>query len=55
MQAGWGWNMIEAVPLTKPPGSHWFGYYDKWQFDRSSTRILGQCSSLDLRMPKAGD
>ncbi len=37
-------NMVEAVPLTKPPGSHWFGYYDKWQFDRSGTR-----------MPKAGD
>ena len=55
MQAGKRWDMIEAVPLTKPPGSHWFGYYDKWQFDRSGTRILGQRSSFDLRMPKAGD
>ena len=26
------------------PVSHWFGYYDKQQFDRSGTR-----------MPKAGD
>ena len=55
MQAGQVVDMIEAVPLTKPPGSHWFGYYDKWQFDRSGTRILGQRSDFDLRMPKAGD
>ncbi|MCY4520556.1 MAG: hypothetical protein OXC13_07230 [Caldilineaceae bacterium] len=55
MQAGQGWNMIEAVPLTKTSGSHWFGYYGKWQCDRSGTRILGQRSTFDLRMPKAGD
>lgn len=48
-------NMVEAVPLTKPPGSHWFGYYYKQQFDRSGTRMLGQRSVFDLRMPKAGD
>lgn len=47
--------MIKSVPLTKPPGSHWFGYYDKWQFDHSGTRILGQRRSKELRMPKAGD
>ena len=30
MQAGQVVDMIEAVPLTKPSGSHWFDYYDKW-------------------------
>ncbi len=43
------------VPLTTTPGSHWFGYYDKWQFDATDTRILGMRSAFDLRSPAPGD
>ena len=35
-------------------GSHWFGYYDEWRFDRSGACIPGQRSSF-VRMSKAGD
>ena len=42
--------MIEAVPLTKPPGSHWCGYYGKRLFDRSGSRVLGPCT-FALCMP----
>src|SRR4051812_13697334 len=41
--------------ITKPPGFHWFGYYDKLQFDPSSRYVLGMQGSFEHRMPTAGD
>ncbi len=33
--------MIEARPITSGPKHHWFGYYDKLQFDPSARYALG--------------
>ena len=27
--------------ITKGPHYHWFGYYDKWQFDPTGRYVLG--------------
>lgn len=32
---------VPVRALTKGPKFHWFGYYDKWQFDPSDRYILG--------------
>lgn len=48
-------SAVSAVPLTSPPGSHWFGYYDKWQFNAADTHLLGMRSAFDLRPPAPGD
>jgi len=47
-----------AVPLrqvTKGPGFHWFGYYDKLQFDPSSRFALGMRTDVDKRTPQKDD
>jgi hypothetical protein len=47
-----------AVPvraITRPPGYHWFGYYDKLQFDPSSRYALGMEGSFEHRLPTAED
>ena len=47
-----------AVPIrqiTKGPGFHWFGYYDKLQFDPSSRFALGMRTSIDKRTPQKDD
>ena len=46
---------VSVIPLTHPPGSHWFGYYDKWQFSADDTRVLGMRADFDLRMPTPKD
>lgn len=45
----------DPVPITSPPGSHWFGYYDKWQFNAKDELALGMRSEFDLRPPAPGD
>ena len=48
----------EAAPirrLTNQPGFHWFGYYDKLQFDPSGRFVLGQQVSFEHRSPTADD
>lgn len=50
-------NLIE-VPvraLTKGPDFHWFGYYDKLQFDPSNRYVLGMQVSFEGRSPTADD
>lgn len=47
--------MSTAVPLTSAPGSHWFGYYDKWQFNTTGNRVLGMRADFDLRPPTPED
>ncbi len=46
---------VPVMPLTTPPGSHWFGYYDKWQFNAKDNLALGMRSRFDLRPPTPAD
>ncbi len=41
--------------LTHGPKFHWFGYYDKLQFDPSGRYILGQQVDFEHRSPRADD
>ncbi len=41
--------------LTHPPGYHWFGYYDKFQFDPTDRYVLGMQVSFEHRSPKPED
>jgi hypothetical protein len=49
----------EALPpvraLTKGPKFHWFGYYDKLEFDPSSRYVLGMEVDFEHRSPRADD
>lgn len=47
-----------AVPvraLTKGPKHHWFGYYDKLEFDATSRYVLGMEVDFEHRSPRATD
>lgn len=44
-----------ARAITSGPGFHWFGYYDKHQFDPTGSLVLGQRSAFELRLPGSGD
>ncbi len=51
-------NMIPtniAVSISKPPGFHWFGYYDKFQFDVTGRYVLGMQVDFEHRLPNAAD
>lgn len=41
--------------ITRGPGHHWFGYYDKLQFDPSSRFVLGAQVLFEHRSPRADD
>jgi hypothetical protein len=41
--------------LTRGPRFHWFGYYDKFQFDPTDRLILGMEVDFDLRSPRPED
>jgi hypothetical protein len=41
--------------VTRGPNFHWFGYYDKWQFDPTSTKALGMAVAFEGRSPKPDD
>ncbi len=41
--------------ITSQPGFHWFGYYDKWQFDPSDRYVLSNKITFEHRTPKASD
>lgn len=49
----------EALPpiraLTKGPKFHWFGYYDKLEFDPSNRYVLGMEVDFEHRSPRADD
>ncbi|MEX0921653.1 MAG: hypothetical protein WDZ84_02675 [Rhodovibrionaceae bacterium] len=40
---------------SRPPGSHFFGYYDKSPLDAGGGRLLAQKVGFDGRLPQAGD
>lgn len=47
-----------AVPvraITRGPRFHWFGYYDKLQFDPTGRYVLGMEVEFEHRSPKADD
>jgi hypothetical protein len=41
--------------ITKGPKVHWFGYYDKYQFDASGRYVLGMAVDFESRSPTAED
>jgi len=41
--------------LTRPPGHHWFGYYDKHEFDPTDRFVLGMRTPFEGRTPRAED
>lgn len=50
---------VEKLPpvrqITKAPGFHWFGYYDKFQFSPDNRFVLGNQVTFEHRSPVAGD
>ena len=41
--------------VSQPPGVHWFGYYDKFQFDPTDRYLLGMRADFDDRPPTEDD
>src|SRR5688500_16974293 len=41
--------------ITRGPKFHWFGYYDKFQFDPSGRFVLGNQVDFEHRSPSADD
>jgi hypothetical protein len=41
--------------LTHGPKFHWFGYYDKWQFDPAGRYVLGMQVGFEHRTPEPDD
>ncbi len=41
--------------ITRGPKHHWFGYYDKLQFDPTNTKVLSNQVAFEHRTPRADD
>ncbi|MGL4593124.1 MAG: hypothetical protein ACRCUY_00175 [Thermoguttaceae bacterium] len=41
--------LVPMRQITHQPGFHWFGYYDKLQFDPTSRFVLGMRTDIDKR------
>ena len=48
-------NFAPIRQLTKGPLHHWFGYYDKLQFDPTNRLVLSNQVSFEHRTPRATD
>lgn len=46
---------VPVRALTGGPGFHWFGYYDKRQFDPTNRYVLGMKVGFEGRSPEADD
>jgi hypothetical protein len=46
---------ISVRAITRGPSYHWFGYYDKLQFDPESRYALGIANRFQHRLPTADD
>lgn len=46
---------VPTRAITKGPLSHWFGYYDKEQFDPTGRYVLGQAIDHDSELPSPTD
>jgi len=54
-QRSGGGTLPPVRAITKPPGHHWFGYYDKFQFDPSGRYALGMRVDFEHRSPRPDD
>ena len=50
-----GAGKVPVRTITKGPKYHWFGYYDKLQFDPGSRYVLGMEVDFEHRSPRADD
>ncbi len=48
-------NLPPVRAITRGPKFHWFGYYDKLQFDATSRYVLGMQVDFEHRSPRAAD
>ncbi|TWT69959.1 hypothetical protein [Crateriforma conspicua] len=48
-------TMVPCRQITKPPGHHWFGYYDKREFDPTGTKVLSNRVNFEGRSPTGND
>ncbi len=48
-------NNIPIRAITQGPKFHWFGYYDKLQFDPSNRLVLGMQVDFEMRSPQKTD
>jgi hypothetical protein len=48
-------TMAETRQLTKGPAFHWFGYYDKFEFDPTDRYVLGMAVEFEGRSPTLED
>ena len=48
-------DLPKARAISREPGFHWFGYYDKRQFDPSCRRVLAMEADFEGRSPTADD
>jgi hypothetical protein len=46
---------VRVRQITRGPKYHWFGYYDKLQFDPSNRYVLGMQVGFEHRSPKTDD
>ena len=46
---------IKCRPITCGPNFHWFGYYDKFQFDPFDRYVLGMEVDFEHRSPNLED
>ncbi|MCB1212645.1 MAG: hypothetical protein KDK97_25190, partial [Verrucomicrobiales bacterium] len=47
--------MTTVRPITTGRKFHWFGYYDKLQFDPTSSYVLGMAVNFEHRSPRPDD
>lgn len=48
-------NLFQVRALTRGPKFHWFGYYDKLQFDPTNRYVLGMEVDFEHRPPRQSD
>ncbi len=48
-------NLPPVRAITRGPKYHWFGYYDKFQFDPTGRYVLGNQLDFEHRSPKPDD
>ncbi|QEF97034.1 hypothetical protein Mal15_10640 [Stieleria maiorica] len=48
-------TFVPCRAITKGPQHHWFGYYDKREFDPTNTRVLSNEVSFEGRSPTGED
>ena len=55
LMAGGTRAMRQPRAITAGQGHHWFGYYDKLQFDPAGRRVLGMRTDTPNRSPEPSD